>query len=182
MEFLSDFGHFLKKETVKKRKEKIDSQLKFWLNQSFGLLQLYSYHSQLVNGRSLDLLLLSTKSSGVILQMKAPERYLLILHYSDSYNKIKLGMFVLILTCLVLGMTQLKKKKKRNWLSTKSLANPSVCFGQQRTDAISWNSGKLVYSCIDRGWQLLLSYIVMKPVCSKLGAYFLVDNSLLHIL
>lgn len=110
---MSDFGHFLKKETVKKRKEKIDSQLKFWLNQSFGLLQLYSYHSQLVNGRSLDLLLLSTKSSGVSLQMKAPERYLLILHYSDSYKKIKLGMFVLILTCLVLGMTQLKKKRKK---------------------------------------------------------------------
>ena len=169
-------------ETVKKRKEKIDSQLEFWLNQSFGLPQLYSYHSQLVNGRSLDLLLLSTKSSGVTLQMKALERYLLILHYSDSYNKIKLGMFVLILTCLVLGMTQLKKKKeKRNRPSTKFLANPSVCFAQQRTDAISCNSGKLVYSCIHRGWQIL-SYIVMKPVSSKLGAYFPVDNSLLHIL
>ena len=99
-------------ETVKKRKEKIDSQLEFWLNQSFGLPQLYSYHSQLVNGRSLDLLLLSTKSSGATLQMKAPERYPLILFYSDSYNKIKLGIFVLILTCLVLGMMELKKQKK----------------------------------------------------------------------
>ena len=78
----------------------------------------YSYHSQLMNGRSLDLLLLSTKSSGVTLQMKAPERYLLILFYSASRNIIKVTDTV-------------KKKKKRNRLSTKVLANPSVCFGLQ---------------------------------------------------
>ena len=72
----------------------------------------YSYHSQLMNGRSLDLLLLSTKSSGVTLQMKAPERYLLILLYSASHNIIKVGIFVLILTCPILGLTRLKKRKK----------------------------------------------------------------------